>query len=96
MCLLIFCGEIHGRPPTCTPPEVKVSGVVSVTSSQHALLRFPDIEQTSLSVVSMGAEGWWWEARMEPGYSDTEAPSPPPTPPTPGMGVVKVEIPERF
>ena len=36
------------------PPEVNCSGVVSVTSSQQARFRFPDIEHTSLSVVSMG------------------------------------------
>ncbi len=39
----------------CTPPEVNVKGVVSVTSSQHARCRFPDMEQTSLSEVSIGA-----------------------------------------
>ncbi len=38
----------------CTPPLVKVSGVVSVTSSQQALWRLADIEQTSFRVVSMG------------------------------------------
>ncbi len=78
--------EAETTEVNCTPPEVKVSGVVSVTSSQQACLRLADMEHTSLRVVSIGALGCC------SGNPVIEVPSPTSGPPI-GIGVVSEEMP---